>query len=227
MATKPDNTTQHASVWAEYAHKGANVVLKGLSFVLPSFDGAKEYEVQLLENISSSQGTFSGEMDVQRICTVVEDAMAPLKAMYFRIGVVSAVFFFAGRTLSILPFIPAICYLMGGITFFVARDLYLATQQMKYTFTHFNTMLTHRADRMDANRAVRTIDAHARQSICDMLLFGQITKGPSLATTAAQKIGEGQTVIDPSVVTLLFFPALASLVQVQAMAKELVSQEKE
>lgn len=227
MSERPPLTTpSRGSVLSEYQQKAAGIVLYGLSFFFSVPGSDKGREVQLLEGLSWSEPTIVGEMDVRRVCDVMEKAMTPLKSMFVKGAVITAAFFFVGRTLSIVPVIPAICYFLGGATLLVTRDLYLATQQMKYAQSHFNERTIVSVDRMAAHEAVLLIDSFARQSICDMLLFGRDDSDPRFFRYVADQLKQGENTVDPSMVTQIFFPALASIAKVREMASQFAGRDE-
>lgn len=221
--SQPTQNQPQPSVWTEYAQSGARIILRGVSFFFSSFETGKQYEVNLLEKISSKEGKFVGDIDVRRACDVMEKAMAPLKTMYRKLGLVTAALFFTGRTLSILPFIPSICYLLGTATLLVTRDMYMATRYMKEAHDQFSMKALSNVDRMNADEAISMIDLCARRSVCDLFLPTQEDHPPLTLTRHAQQVLEQQTfTIDPCVVTRLFFPPLASLAKVQDVANRFV-----
>jgi hypothetical protein len=223
--SQPTQNPPQPSVWTEYAQSGARIVLRGVSFFFSSSETGKQHEVNLFENISVKDGKFSGEIDVRRACDVMEKAMAPLKTMYRKLGLVTAALFFAGRILSILPFIPSICYLLGTATLVVTRDMYMATRYMKEAHDQFSLKELSNVDRMNANEAISMIDINARRSVCDLFLPTQEDHPPSTLARCAQHNLEGEecvSTIHPLVVTHLFFPPLAFLATVQGVASHFV-----
>jgi hypothetical protein len=203
-----EGTANTTSVSTEYQEWVANQVLRGLSFFFPV---PKKSEVELLKELSLNGKEIVGDINVQLICDVMEQAMTPLKSMFVKGGVITAALFFTGRVLSILPFIPAICYLFGTATLLVTRDLYLATQQMKYALTHFINMAKDGTERTSAQKVALRIDDNARQSICDMLFFGRDDSAQRFLGYASQQLQENKETVDPLMVTRIFFPLLNSI----------------
>lgn len=220
------SSQKQPSVWSEYLQKGAEYGLYGLSFFFSLPKQPEDERVKVLEGLSWSEANVVGEIDVRRIVDVVHTAMAPLKSMFVKGMVLTAALFFSGRALSILPFVPAICYLFGFVTLGITHDIYRAQQQMKYTFTHFNTRAMVGADRMEAMEAARIIDMHAQQSLCDMLFFGEDQKIPRFSQYMASLVEKEEGTLDPYMITQMFFPALATIYRVAQTAKAFTGNEE-
>jgi|GEM_PF-4213371 hypothetical protein len=204
---------------ADYAYKGGQIVLSGLSLFFSVPDG-KGHEVTLLKGWSLNQSPseeIQGEMKLEEILTVFTKAMYPLKIMFIKGLIVTTAFFFGGRALSIFPIVPTACYLLSLGTLFMTYNVYLAHQKMQYTFTHFNT--EHQSNNLtkQASDAIRIIDSFAQQSLSDMFVLyflGDNKQTLSFNGYVKEQLGAGKPSIDPYRVTEIFFPAFSLVYKV-------------